>query len=156
MKRAKHTAELIGNAINTQVLAVKTLDELDYGVADGLTYPEIIQKHPDKIKEREKDKLRFRFPRGESYLDVISRIEPVIFEIERYRRPVVVVGHTDTIRYYFKNDNRCLYGYFHWNSIEEIPKLEVPENTIIKLVPGSGEERFKLDQETGEVFNNEK
>lgn len=42
MKRAKNTAELIGNAINTPVLAVKTLDELDYGVADGLTYPEII------------------------------------------------------------------------------------------------------------------
>lgn len=99
MKRAKNTAELIGNAINTPVLAVKTLDELDYGVADGLTYPEIIQKYPERIKEREKDKLRFRFPRGESYLDVISRIEPVIFEIERYRRPVVVVGHTDTIRY---------------------------------------------------------
>jgi broad specificity phosphatase PhoE len=99
MRRAKHTAELIGAAINTPVLSVKTLDELDYGAADGLTYMEIGHKYPEKIKEREKDKLRFRFPRGESYLDVISRIEPVIFEIERYRRPVVIVAHTDTIRY---------------------------------------------------------
>jgi broad specificity phosphatase PhoE len=80
------------------VISIMTLDELNYGAADGLTYLEIAHRYPDKIKEREKDKLRFRFPRGESYLDVISRIEPIIFEIERYRRPVVIVAHTDTIR----------------------------------------------------------
>lgn len=43
--------------------------------------------------ERKKDKLGFRYPRGESYLDLISRIEPVIFEIERSPVPVVIIAH---------------------------------------------------------------
>jgi hypothetical protein len=29
--------------------------------------------------------VKLRYPRGESYLDLISRIEPIIFEIERSR-----------------------------------------------------------------------
>lgn len=39
------------------------------------------------------NKLTYRYPRGESYLDLISRVEPVIFEIERSRIPVIVIAH---------------------------------------------------------------
>ena len=31
--------------------------------------------------------------RGESYLDVIARIEPIIMEMERHREPLLIVGH---------------------------------------------------------------
>ena len=34
-----------------------------------------------------------RYPAGESYLDVIQRLEPVIIEIEREREYVCVVAH---------------------------------------------------------------
>jgi broad specificity phosphatase PhoE len=34
-----------------------------------------------------------RYPAGESYLDVIQRLEPVIIEMEREREYVVVVAH---------------------------------------------------------------
>ena len=37
--------------------------------------------------------LRCRYPRGESYADVIHRLEPVIIELERQRHPVLIVGH---------------------------------------------------------------
>ena len=39
------------------------------------------------------EKKLIRYPRGESYLDLISRVEPIIFEIERSRSPVIVVAH---------------------------------------------------------------
>ena len=39
------------------------------------------------------NKLTYRYPRGESYSDLISRIEPIIFEIERSPNPVIIVGH---------------------------------------------------------------
>ncbi len=41
---------------------------------------------------------------GESYKDVIERVERVIFELERTEAPVVVIAHQAVIR--------CLYGYF--------------------------------------------
>jgi 6-phosphofructo-2-kinase/fructose-2,6-biphosphatase len=45
-----------------------------------------------------------RYPSGESYMDVIQRLEPVIIEIERERECVVVVAHQAVLR--------ALYGYF--------------------------------------------
>lgn len=41
---------------------------------------------------------------GESYLDVIQRLEPVISELERERESVVIVSHQAVLR--------ALYGYF--------------------------------------------
>jgi broad specificity phosphatase PhoE len=34
-----------------------------------------------------------RYPSGESYLDVIQRLEPVVIEMEREREYIMVVGH---------------------------------------------------------------
>jgi len=44
------------------------------------------------------DKLNYRYPRGESYMDLISRIEPVLYEIERSVDPVIVIGHQAILR----------------------------------------------------------
>jgi broad specificity phosphatase PhoE len=41
---------------------------------------------------------RYRYPRGESYEDLIERLEPVIFELERLRNPVLIVAHQATLR----------------------------------------------------------
>lgn len=77
--------------LGTRPISVKLLDELNAGVCDGMTYSEIAEQFPIEVKERTADKLRYRYPRGESYLDLIQRIEPIIFEIERTRVPVIVV-----------------------------------------------------------------
>ena len=45
-----------------------------------------------------------RNPSGESYMDVIQRLEPVIIEIERERECMCVVAHQAVLR--------ALYGYF--------------------------------------------
>ncbi|GJM94704.1 hypothetical protein PR202_ga11376 [Eleusine coracana subsp. coracana] len=71
----------------------RALDEINSGVCDGMTYEEIKKIMPEEFESRRKDKLRYRYPRGESYLDVIQRLEPVIIELERQRAPVVVISH---------------------------------------------------------------
>ena len=55
------------------------------GSCDGMTYEEIEQKYPEEFERRKTDKLAYRYPRGESYLDVIARLEPMIIEMERHR-----------------------------------------------------------------------
>jgi len=131
--------------------AEKLLDELNAGLRDGITYEEFKQKFPIEERDRCLDKLNFRYPRGESYMDVIQRIEPIIFEIERIRSPVIIVGHQGMLR--------CLYGYFAGVPIEMIPTLEFPFHTIIKFVPeayGFYESRFYIDAETGEIIKDDK
>jgi 6-phosphofructo-2-kinase/fructose-2,6-biphosphatase len=93
----------------------------------------------DEFAARKADKFRYRYPSGESYSDVIQRLEPVIVEIERQRDPVVVVGHQAVLR--------ALYGYFQGIPQDECPHLNIPLHTVIELRPvesGYEEERFQL------------
>lgn len=45
----------------------KTLNEIDSGVCDDLTYEEIKERWPEDFMARDMDKYRYRYPRGESY-----------------------------------------------------------------------------------------
>ncbi|XP_057526901.1 6-phosphofructo-2-kinase/fructose-2,6-bisphosphatase [Amaranthus tricolor] len=117
----------------------RALDEINAGACDGMTYVEIKKNMPEEYESRDKDKLRYRYPRGESYLDVIQRVEPVIIELERQRAPVVVVAHQAVLR--------ALYAYFADRPLKEIPHIEVPLHTIIEIqmgVTGVQEKRYKL------------
>jgi broad specificity phosphatase PhoE len=117
----------------------RALDEIDAGVCDGMTYQEIREDMPDEFVARSRDKFRYRYPRGESYADVIQRLEPVIVELERQRSPVLVIAHQAVIR--------ALYGYLTGKPQDECPHVEVPLHTVIQLTPteiGYDEQRFPL------------
>ncbi|EYU45715.1 hypothetical protein MIMGU_mgv1a001851mg [Erythranthe guttata] len=117
----------------------RALDEINAGVCDGMSYEEIKKNMPEEYQSRKKDKLRYRYPRGESYLDVIQRLEPVIIELERQRAPVVVISHQAVLR--------ALYAYFADRPLKEIPHIEMPLHTIIEIqmgVTGLQEKRYKL------------
>lgn len=36
---------------------------------------------PEEWNRRQQDKLAYRYPRGESYLDVIHRLDPIVHEV---------------------------------------------------------------------------
>jgi broad specificity phosphatase PhoE len=74
------------------------LDELFAGACDGMTYEEIEEQFPEEFERRTTDKLAYRYPRGESYLDVIARLEPMVIEMERHREPLLIVGHQGILR----------------------------------------------------------
>lgn len=127
----------------------KCLDEIDAGICDGMTYEEIKEKYPKEYEDRAKDKLRYRYPRGESYVDLINRIKPIIYELERRKGPVLVIGHQATIR--------CLYGYYAGAPINTIPTLDIPLNCLIKINPqlyGINEERHLLNENNIFKINN--
>ncbi|XP_043233080.1 6-phosphofructo-2-kinase/fructose-2,6-bisphosphatase-like isoform X3 [Amphibalanus amphitrite] len=104
----------------------KTLDEINAGTCEEMTYEEIQHKFPVDFAARDQDKLRYRYPRGESYEDLVARLEPVIMELERQEN-VLVIGHQAVLR--------CLLAYFLDKPAEELPYLHVPLHTIIKLKP---------------------
>jgi broad specificity phosphatase PhoE len=135
LNRTTQTATFIG----PEPICIAALDEIHAGQCEGLTYTEIAARFPDEAAARQKDKLRYRYPQGESYLDVIRRLEPALIEIERQTEDVLVIGHQAI--------NRALYGYFLGKELVEIPHLEMPLHTVIRLRPegyGWSEERFLL------------
>ena len=75
----------------------KTLNEIDVGVCDGMTYKEVKEKYPEEFEARDKNKYSYRYPRGESYEDLVARLEPVIMELER-QGSCLVVAHQAVLR----------------------------------------------------------
>ncbi|HEY5242799.1 MAG TPA: 6-phosphofructo-2-kinase/fructose-2,6-bisphosphatase [Polyangiaceae bacterium] len=135
MKRTLETAEIMGLPYR----AWRALDEIDAGTCDGFTYAEIAENSPHEYEARQMDKFRYRYPRGESYQDVIQRLEPVIFELERERAPVLVIGHQAVLR--------ALYAYMMDRPPLECPFVSIPLHTILELEPtayGCEERRIEL------------
>ena len=56
------------------IVAPKTiipqLTEINSGDFDGMTYEEVAEKFPIEFALRDQDKLNYRYPGGESYVDV--------------------------------------------------------------------------------------
>ncbi|KAJ3315742.1 Fructose-2,6-bisphosphatase [Blyttiomyces sp. JEL0837] len=121
----------------------KALDELDSGVCDGLTYEEIEERYPEDFAERDEDKYNYRYKGGESYADLVRRLEPVTLELERHHDPnhsILIIGHQAVLR--------ALYAYFLNYSHDELPYLHIPLHTVVKLelkAYGCIEQRFKVD-----------
>ncbi|RAL08568.1 putative vacuolar morphogenesis protein AvaB [Aspergillus homomorphus CBS 101889] len=139
LKRTIQTARHLAAETGFEKLEWKALDELDSGVCDGLTYEEIAEKYPEDFAARDEDKYNYRYRGGESYRDVVIRLEPIIMELERSEN-VIIVTHQAVLR--------CIYAYFLNTPQEQSPWMEVPLHTLIKLTPrayGTEEQRFKAD-----------
>lgn len=125
LKRTKITAELF----TEKKIESRLLNEIHGGICENLSYEEIKQKYPDISKERNADKLRFRYPEGESYLDLIERLKYFVLQLNSYNKPILIVAHNAIIR--------VLLGYFQGIPHEEIPYATINLHEVIKLTPNS-------------------
>jgi broad specificity phosphatase PhoE len=135
LKRTQQTAAKLTDAPRVW----RALDEIDAGVCDGMTYEQIKQEMPEEFRARAADKFGYRYPRGESYQDVIERLDPVVMEIERQRCPVLVIAHQAVLR--------ALYAYLMNVPPQECTRLSIPLHTVVELTPnayGCDEKRFQL------------
>ncbi|XP_014464623.2 6-phosphofructo-2-kinase/fructose-2,6-bisphosphatase 2 isoform X2 [Alligator mississippiensis] len=122
LKRTIQTAESLGVPYEQW----KILNEIDAGVCEEMTYEEIENKYPDEFALRDQEKYLYRYPGGESYQDLVQRLEPVIMELER-QGSVLVIAHQAVMR--------CLLAYFLDKNADELPYLRCPLHTVFKLTP---------------------
>ncbi|XP_050725518.1 6-phosphofructo-2-kinase/fructose-2,6-bisphosphatase-like isoform X3 [Eriocheir sinensis] len=99
LKRTIQTAE----GIDAPQERWKALNEIDAGICEEMTYTEIKEKFPEDFAARDQNKFSFRYTRGESYEDLVARLEPVIMELERQGN-VLLIAHQAVLR--------CLLAYF--------------------------------------------
>ena len=100
------------------------LGEISAGDHDNLTYEEIADMFPVEFALRDSDKLHYRYPNGESYMDVVERIQPLVSRIKEEDN-LLIISHQATLR--------CLLSLILENSLEEVPYLRIPLHTLIKL-----------------------
>lgn len=125
--RAKQTADIIARDRDIPVYLEPALIEMNFGTLEGkCTYESGLGK---------KRKMYFtRFPGGENYLDVASRIYPFLKSVEEKHRgenkTVLLVGHMGIYR--------VIRSYFIDMTNEEFEKGRV-KNAEVVMLPQKGD-----------------
>ena len=106
-------------------LQLTKLNELCAGKLDSVTYEEMRELYPSEYQARSGDKLNYRYPGagGESYMDLIMRLESGILQLEQTRGNVVVACDRAVCR--------VLLGYFNGIAdLEQLPYVDVHQGVI--------------------------
>jgi broad specificity phosphatase PhoE len=96
--RARETMELMRSALGLDPSRYEIegrLAEISFGEWEGLTYAEILARDKALLDERERDKWEFLPPRGESYAQLMRRVEAWYV---RQNANTVVAAHGGTAR----------------------------------------------------------
>ncbi|CAF4209066.1 unnamed protein product [Rotaria sp. Silwood2] len=112
--------------INAPKEQLKALNGISAGMFEGLTYREVAERYPEQFAARDQSKYYYRYPGGESYHDLVARLEPVIMELERAEN-LLVISHQAVAR--------CILAYFLDKDPDCLPYIKVPLHTVIKLTP---------------------
>jgi len=131
----------------------RNLDEVYAGDFEGFTYEDIKRRAPEEASLRKIDKLGYRYPRGESYYDIIARLDLPIQQLETFHEPILIIGHQAV--------HRLVYAFLTNIDREQATELNIPLHTVIKIeYDGTGalqETRFflgptRLDEDDGQRY----
>ena len=128
LQRAMQTAE--GFDPDEYVIRhLRGLNEIYAGKREGMTYQEIMSKYPDEFEARRKDKFYYRYPGigGESYADVVQKLQQIIVELERKRHSVMIISHRAMVR--------TLLSYLMEIPTTHMPDMDVPLGYVYVCEP---------------------
>lgn len=121
------------------------LHRINYGDCDEYEFSDVQEEFGFDLQDENLAHNDFRFPCGESYDDMILRLDPFVMEILRNNNPIVLIGHNSVLR--------CIYAYLSKSDITNVPSIKIPINTVLSLTPQGPRYKesritFDLDKET--------
>ncbi len=129
LKRAIRTAQEISKFHQAKMVKTKELNEMSWGILEGMKMQHVKIKYPEIFNKREDDKFNYKLPKGESPLIIKKRLVKFVNKIKRKHKDkaVLVVGHGGI--------NRVLMGILlNWSSQRILrTRLHNTGVTIIKL-----------------------
>lgn len=114
----------------------KELDEINAGVGENMTYEEFADIYPEEDKLRKKDKLNYKYPEGESYIDLLQRTKSIAETVIQENEDILIVCHRAIARV-------LIYHFLHMNqktgnmNKDDIPFTNAPLHTLIKIEEGN-------------------
>ncbi len=93
--RAYETAKIISEHINVPLKPVECLKEVNFGIFENMTWDEIQKNYNEESEKWIKQGNDYKFPKGESYSDVLCRIGSFMDDVEDNS---VIVSHFGIIQ----------------------------------------------------------
>jgi len=96
LERARETAKPLALATGAQLLEQPALRERSFGEWEGQSFDIIARRFQDAEDQQKIGWHEVRPPGGESFVDVWSRLDPVIEDLRTSRRQTAIVTHGGT------------------------------------------------------------
>lgn len=140
LKRAKDTSFYIKSGSDIPIFYFKELREMSFGDWDGMKITEIQEKYQDDFRKFETDPINFDNKSGETYINLLSRVEKALETIKNLNYDnVLIVTHGITVK--------ALQILIEKKDISQIVKLPV--------IKGCSLIGYEIGQEENETILNE-
>ncbi|TCO79504.1 alpha-ribazole phosphatase [Marinisporobacter balticus] len=119
LDRTMKTAEIINRNHHVKITIERNLREMNFGLWEGLSYKEIKEKYPQKLKEWENDWIGMSALKGESVSQMYERVTKEVEKImHTYKKGnILMVIHAGCIR--------AILAYLIGRGIEDYWKYKV-------------------------------
>ena len=121
LERAKQTAEIC-NYLDKDINYNSKLEEINFGIFEGLTFKEISEKYPDEVKKMEENWKDYNYITGESPKEMFQRAISFLETLD-YSKNNLVVAHWGIIN--------CIISYFVSRSLETYWKFEIKNGAVV-------------------------
>ena len=136
LERAKQTAEIC-NYLDKDIVYDSNLEEINFGIFEGLTFKEISEKYPVEVKKMKEDWKEYNYVTGESPKEMLQRAVSFL-EILDYTKNNLIVAHWGIIN--------SIISYFISGNLDSYWKFKI-QNASIVIFEGNFESSYltKLD-----------
>ena len=136
LERAKQTAEIC-NYLDKDINYNSKLEEINFGIFEGLTFKEISEKFPDEVKKMEENWKDYNYITGESPKEMFQRAISFLETLD-YSKNNLIVAHWGIIN--------CIISYFISENLDSYWKFKI-KNGSIAIFEGNFEFSYltKLD-----------
>ena len=121
LERAKQTAEIC-NYLDKDINYNSKLEEINFGIFEGLTFKEISEKFPDEVKKMEENWKDYNYITGESPKEMFQRAISFLETLD-YSKNNLIIAHWGIIN--------CIISYFVSRSLETYWKFEIKNGAVV-------------------------
>ena len=121
LERAKQTAEIC-NYLDKEIIYDSRLEEINFGIFEGLTFKEISKQYPNEVKEMEKNWKSFNYITGESLEGLYQRAVSFLETLD-YTKDNLIISHWGIIN--------CIISYFVSGTLDTYWKFKVDNCSIV-------------------------
>ena len=121
LERAKQTAEIC-NYLDKDINYNSKLEEINFGIFEGLTFKEISEKFPDEVKKMEENWKDYNYITGESPKEMFQRAISFLETLD-YSKNNLIIAHWGIIN--------CIISYFVSGSLDTYWKFEIKNGAVV-------------------------
>ncbi|MBS4538564.1 alpha-ribazole phosphatase [Clostridium sp. D2Q-11] len=98
MSRCKLLAEEVSKKLGTKIMIENRINEINFGVFEGKDFKEVKELYPDIWENWTRDYINYSIPKGESLIDVYSRVEEFLESLKNTETTNICITHGGIIQ----------------------------------------------------------